>query len=179
MKVVVERGELHRIEADALLRPIRADGEAITTVGRRLEAAAGPGMSERLLALGEMPVGAAFITPGGDLAADFVIHVVLQAPDQAVSEAVVLQALRNGFRRARDWDLRRLALPLLGTGAGNLPVEESLAALQIVLDEWSEVPGAPPTEVVVVVDTDYEEELCRGRFEPDRAPDATSGPPAV
>ena len=56
---------------------------------RRLEQAAGAELVEQLARVGELPVGAAAITPAGALAAEFVVHVSVRSRDEPVTPAGV------------------------------------------------------------------------------------------
>jgi O-acetyl-ADP-ribose deacetylase len=154
----VRRGELEESTTDAVVRPVRSDGEAITAVGRRVELVGGPEVKRRLEALGELPVGGAVITPAGTLPAHFVIHAVLQSAEEAVSTVSVQRSLVNALRRARDLGLESVALPPMGTGAGNLDAEEAAALLVEVLTHHLQRDEAPQ-RFDIVVESAYEQEL--------------------
>jgi O-acetyl-ADP-ribose deacetylase (regulator of RNase III) len=154
----VVRGELGESRASAVVRPVRSDGEAITAVGRRLELLAGAAVAERLQALGDLPVGGAVITPAGALAAEFIVHAVLQSAEEPVSALSVQRALVNVVRRARDLGLASVAFPPVGTGAGNLDAEVAARILvEVLRDHLRE--GADPRSFEIRVESPYEEEL--------------------
>lgn len=153
----VEAGALETIEVEGILRPVRSDFASVSAAGRRLEIEAGEALMDRLHGLGELPVGAALLTPGGDLA-PFLIHVVVEDHDEAVSPEGVRRAFLNGLRRATEWELGVVAVPPLGTGAGNLDVE--LVAEIMISELRRYMPAADfPQEVVVVVENEYEVEV--------------------
>lgn len=156
----VLRGDLSEAPTEAVFHPIRSDGAAITSVGRRLETRAGPKVAERVAAQGDFPVGTAFLTPGGDTSADFIIHLVLQSPDEPTGPQVVERALRNGLRRAADFGIGSVALPPLGAGAGQLEVEESARRIVPLLAEHL-ASGRPPASFVVVTDSDFDDTAFR------------------
>lgn len=137
------RGGLSEASAEAILRAVSSDGDAITGWGRRLEALAGPEVAARVAAQGECPVGTAFMTPGGASGADFIIHLVLQSPEESVSAAGLERALRNALRRASDFGLESVALPLLGIGPGQLSPELAAPLILRVLDEHGEAHEIP------------------------------------
>ncbi|HSM61739.1 MAG TPA: macro domain-containing protein, partial [Longimicrobiales bacterium] len=113
---------------------------------------------ERLEQLGALPVGGAVITPGGDLPASFLIHVVTSSDDEPESVASVEKALRNGLRRAAEWGLRSLAVPGLGTGVGTMDHEEAArTVVEVVRDHLAE--GQPPLEITIVVRGEYEADV--------------------
>ncbi|HSM03880.1 MAG TPA: macro domain-containing protein [Longimicrobiales bacterium] len=158
------RGDLSEAPAEAIFHPIRSDGAPITSVGRRLETRAGPKVAERVAAQGDFPVGTAFLTPGGDTAADFLIHLVLQSPEEPMGPQVLERALRNGLRRASDFGIDSVALPPLGTGAGQLGVEESAGRVIPILAEHL-AGGRPPGTFLVVTESAFDETAVREALE--------------
>lgn len=154
----VRVGDLGEVTSDAVVRPIRSDGEAITAVGRRIEVQAGPTVAQRLQGLGELPVGGAVITPGGESPCSFIIHVVVQSADEPVSAIGVQRGLVNALRRARDLGLDSVAFPPVGTGAGNLEAEEAAHILVEVLRDHLR-DGDAPRDFEIIVESDYEEQL--------------------
>lgn len=157
----VEHAPLRSVVADAVVCPIRADLAPISAAGRDLLAAAGPDVQDRLEKLGSLPVGGAVMTPGGDLDADFVIHVVIMSADEPQTTVTVQRALRNGLGRAADWGIESLALPPLGLGVGLTEPEAEAEALIEVL--WSHLDeGRAPLDLVIVASTSFEEDLFNG-----------------
>jgi O-acetyl-ADP-ribose deacetylase (regulator of RNase III) len=143
-------------DSEALLRSVSSNLEADTLFSRGVELAAGASISERLRSMGDLPVGAAVITPGGDLKAAFLIHVVLQSVEEPVRIEALRIALQNGLRRASEWGLESLALPPLGTGAGNLDAEEAATEMVSVISRHMGE-HEHPREVVFLVSNPYEE----------------------
>lgn len=159
-RIQVTCARLEAVPADAVVRPIRSDGAALTAAARLLEVGAGESVLSRLEAAGDLPVGGALLTPGGELAASFIIHAVLQSPAEPISLAIVRRALLNVLRRAAEWELDSIALPPLGTGAGNLDAEDAAGAMLPALLQHLEGSGHP-ARVVLVVAAGYEEEVFR------------------
>jgi O-acetyl-ADP-ribose deacetylase len=158
LSIRVRVGDLGEAKTNAVVRAVRSDGEAITAVGRRLEVLAGPSVTQRLQALGDLPVGGAVITPGGDLPADFIIHAVLQSAEEPVTAHTVQRALVNALRRAHDFGLASVALPPLGTGAGNLDAEDAAQLIVDVIRDHLQTP-VDPRAFEIVVESTYEQEL--------------------
>lgn len=167
-------GELASVPADAVLRPIAADGSPVTRAMRRLEELAGPAVAEHCRRMGTLPVGSAAITPAGELSASYMVHVSVRSPADPVSEATVRRGLLNGLRRLVEWEIDSVAMPPLGTGAGNLDIEDAAEAMLDVLRAHMEVAGHPK-RVVLIVDGEYEHQVLRQRL---RVPPATAGPGA-
>ena len=156
----LSRGDLAGTRAECILRPSRSDGAPVDAVSRRLESVAGSAVAERVAAQGETPPGTAYLTPGGGLPASFLVHVVVQSPDDPVSPDTVRRGLVNGLRRAADFGLESMALPPLGVGPGNLEVEKTARLMVEVLQEHL-AGGSVPRELHLVVQSEYEEEVFR------------------
>jgi serine/threonine-protein kinase len=156
--IQVLRGELGEVEAECLLRSVSSELDPITAVSRDLELRAGSAVWDRLQAMGRMPVGAAVMTPGGDLPALFLVHAVLQSAEEPILQDGVRTALRNGLRRAQEWGVDTMAVPVLGVGAGNLSVEDSAEAMVPLIEEHMRR-AEHPQVVTVVVTSDFEEEV--------------------
>lgn len=154
----IRRGRLGEAATEAVLRPVRSDLAAVTSAGREVGLDAGADVAARLDGLGDVPVGGAVVTPGGELAATFLIHVVVQAPEQPMTEATIQRALVNGLRRAREWGITSLALPPIGIGAGSLEPERRARLMVGVLRDHGRQ-GGDPRDLEIVVETEYEEEI--------------------
>ncbi len=165
-------GLLRSAGTEGLLRSVYADLTPDTAFSRDVEVRAGQELADRLASMGELPVGAAVITPAGELSSGFLIHVVLQAPDEPVRIEGVKTALRNGLRRAQEWGLETLALPPLGTGAGNLDVEDVAEAMVSLIHDHLTTSECPK-EVTIVSATEYEREIFR------RTVESVAGPAAA
>jgi O-acetyl-ADP-ribose deacetylase (regulator of RNase III) len=165
-------GDLADVDCEAVLRSVSSNLAPDTPFSRSLELAAGNEVWDRLMNMGEFPVGAAVITPAGEVNAAFLIHVVLQSAEEPVRMETLRAALQNGLRRAQEWGLESLALPPLGTGAGNLDTEESAAEMVSVIQRHL---GSFDhlREVIILVGTAFEEgvflravELAQGQTSP-------------
>lgn len=153
IRVVVD--DLAFVAADAVVRPATAFLEPTSPALRRLEQVGGPAFWKHLHMNQPLDVGAAVVTAGGDLTADFVIHAVVSGPDTPVSRGGVERAVLSMLQRAADWQLARVATPLLGIGAGNLPFED---AARLLVDTLVAGTAAAiyPQEVCIVVESEEE-----------------------
>jgi O-acetyl-ADP-ribose deacetylase (regulator of RNase III) len=155
----VVRGDLAGSAAEAIFREARSDGGPVSPSGRGIVERLGPD-GAHLLELDEAPAGSAWLTPAGSLPATFMIHLVVQSPDEPVTTASVRRALVNGLRRAASVGIERVALPPLGVGAGNLEHEQAAAVIVEALADHLEQ-GEPPRGFEIVVSGEYEEEVFR------------------
>jgi O-acetyl-ADP-ribose deacetylase len=156
-------GDVAGSAAEAVLRPVSAEWTAVTPAMRRLELAAGPAVEAQCRTLGELPIGSAVITPAGELAAQFLVHVIVRSVDEPVTEAGIRRGFHNGLRRLAEWGIRHVAMPPLGTGAGNLDAEEA-AAIMIPLLQAQMAAESIPEEADIHVDSDYERDAFERRL---------------
>jgi O-acetyl-ADP-ribose deacetylase (regulator of RNase III) len=157
IRVVVD--DLAFRSADAIVRPATARLDSTTPAVRRLETVGGRAFLAQLKLQQELAVGAAVVTAsGGDLPADFVIHSVIQSDIEPVSRSGVSRAWRSALQQAAAWEFARLTVPPIGTGAGNLPLEDVAEILvAVVRGHMAEAPF--PSEVSFVVETAEERDV--------------------
>ena len=153
----VVQGDLADATTDAVLRPASAEWSAVTPAMRRLEIVAGPDVEAQCRRIGELPVGSAAITTAGDLDAQFMVHVIVRSIDEQVSEAIVRRALQNGLRRLVEWGIGSVAIPPIGTGAGNLDPEDAATEMIPTIIEHMRT-SQYPSRVDLVVESDYEKD---------------------
>ncbi|MCS6894674.1 MAG: O-acetyl-ADP-ribose deacetylase [Bacteroidia bacterium] len=137
-KVIVVRGDITQITADAI---VNAANEALLPgggVSGAIHRAAGPELAEACRKVAPCPTGEARLTPGFRLPAQYVIHAV--GPmwrGGEYNEAVLLaQAYRSALTIAKEHGLRTVAFPSISTGIYGYPLEEAAKiALSILLEE--------------------------------------------
>lgn len=150
-------------EGEAIARPVNAMLGATTPVMRNLERAAGSAFMDKARLSEPLPVGAAVVTNAGDLRVELLIHGVVSSDDEPVTRATVRLALMSALQRAVAFQIRELAIAPFGLGAGNLDIEDSA---EIMIDVLSEhMKRSPyPSSVVIVAETDLEEQVLRARL---------------
>jgi O-acetyl-ADP-ribose deacetylase (regulator of RNase III) len=156
--IEVVQEDIANLRASAILRPVSAEWDPVSGPARRLEIAAGPQLIEQCEKLGDLPVGSAVLTSAGNLDADYIVHAIVRSVDEQVSEGTVQRALQNALRRCVEWELETLAVPPLGTGAGNLDAEDAASVMVPVLLEHMRDADFP-AKVIIAVDSDYERDV--------------------
>lgn len=166
IRVVVE--DLAGLSADAIVRPSTTRLDPTTPAVRRLETVGGAEFVAHLRLQKELPVGAAVVTAaGGGLPAAFVIHAVIRSETEPVTRDGVARAWRSSLQQAQEWEFGALTVPPIGTGAGNLSVEDAAEIMVTILQ--AHLGGAAfPADVSFVVETPgdrdaFEAALRRGR----------------
>jgi O-acetyl-ADP-ribose deacetylase (regulator of RNase III) len=158
IEVVVD--DLAFLAVDAILRPSNEHLDPVTPAISRLDAQAGERFAAQRRVQMPLVVGAAVVTGAGDLAAKFVVHTVIQSRADRPSRDSVRRALLSAWQRATDWELGTIATPLVGTGAGQLSLEDAAALLADTLREHR-LNAQFPSQVRIVL----EHETDRGSVE--------------
>jgi O-acetyl-ADP-ribose deacetylase (regulator of RNase III) len=153
IEVVVD--DLAFLPVDAVIRPANEQLDPVTPAMSRLDAQAGERFATQRRIQIPLDIGAAVVTGAGDLAAKFVIHAVVQSRLAGTSRESIRRALLSSWQRASDWELGVIAMPLVGTGAGQLSLEEAAVVLTETLHEHRvHSPLPSPVQVVLEHESD-------------------------
>ena len=156
IRVVVDDLAFHA--AEAVVRPVTTRLDPTTPAVRRLQVVGGSEFAGHLHLQKELPVGAAVVTAGGgDLSAAFVIHAVIQSDTEPVTRDGVARAWRSTLQQAREWEFTSLTAPPIGTGAGNLSIEDA-ADIMVPILKYHLGSETFPAEVAIVVERPEEQE---------------------
>ena len=125
----VVAGDLATEAVDAVLRPADASLAPVGPAAARLDALGGERFAAQRRTATPLEAGAAVVTGAGDLAAGYVLHVVVADERGPAGREQVRRALVSAWQRAGDWGLARVAAPLVGVAEGRLGTEESVGLL--------------------------------------------------
>jgi len=154
IQVIVD--DLARARADAVLRPADETLGPATEAMSRLDEQAGPRFAEQRRLSSPLKAGSAVVTGSGDLAAPFVLHAIIRDAESTVGRDIVRRALVSAWQRATDWELKVIATPLVGTGTGELSLEDAATLLAQTFP--AEASGFP-SMLRIVVERDADREL--------------------
>ena len=148
--------DLAFFDGEAIVRPVNEDLGAPTPLLRRLEVAAGSELHDKIRLQEPLPVGAAVVTSAGQLSTQLLVHAVVMSRTEPVTSDSVRRALRSALQRVESWQIRQIAIPPFGLGAGNLEIEESARVMLGVIAQHLD--GARfPEEITLVAETPDEE----------------------
>src|SRR5579862_758763 len=117
------RADITTVDADAIVNSANNDlvmGGGVSGAIRRV---AGQAVQDECLKIGTVPLGTAVATSGGLLKAQWIIHAAVNPLGMWADAKSVRNATRAVLKRADEKQVKRLAFPALGTGAGALAVE--------------------------------------------------------
>jgi O-acetyl-ADP-ribose deacetylase (regulator of RNase III) len=161
--IEVVQGDIAHLRASGIVRPVSAEWDPVSAAARRIEIAAGPELLQQCEKLGDLPVGSAVLTSAPQLAADYIVHASVRSVDEQVSESTIHRAFQNALRRCVEWGIESLAVPPLGTGAGNLDADAAASIMVPVLLEHMHS-AEFPVSVLIVVDSEYELDVFRNEL---------------
>ncbi|HUR95077.1 MAG TPA: macro domain-containing protein [Gemmatimonadales bacterium] len=153
----VVEGDLARQAVDAVLRPADATLAPIGSAAGHLDDLGGPGFASQRRTATPLEAGAAVVTGGGDLAAGYVVHVVVADHRGPADRERVRRALVSAWQRAGDWGLSRLATAVTGLAGGRVSVEAAVGLLVETLPGPTAGPGS--VELTIVVQAAAERDL--------------------
>jgi O-acetyl-ADP-ribose deacetylase (regulator of RNase III) len=157
----VVMGDLASVAADAVARPATTRLEPLTPALQRLDDAAGPKFIEQRRVRHELPPGAAVVTGGGDLAAEYVVHLVLGAAADTATTDTLARALDAALWQCTQWHISTLACPV--PAAGNL-ASDAAARILIEAVQGHMRRADHPATVLIVTANDAEHDLVSARI---------------
>ncbi len=144
IQVVVD--DLAFVTADAVVRPADEVLNPVSPETSRLDRQAGERFAALRRVTTPLDAGAAVVTGGGDLAAPFVLHLVIRDSSHRTDRDIVRRALISAWQRAADWGLGSIAAPLVGAGAGQLSLED---AARLMVETFEAHRGAAELRIVL------------------------------
>jgi O-acetyl-ADP-ribose deacetylase (regulator of RNase III) len=145
-RIRVRQGDITTFEGDAIVNAANTQLQLTVGVAGAIRQAGGPAVQEDCNRHGGIEVGEAAITTGGKLRVRHVIHAAVMG-DEALTVEVIRRATEATLRIAAEHGLSRIAMPILGSGVGRVPVAEAAKAM---IDVLRSSPYADNIEVVVL-----------------------------
>ena len=165
MALKIVRNDITKMNTEAVVNTASSFVEVGPGCDKAVYQAAG--MTELLAyrreKIGDVPEGEAFITPGFNLSAKYIIHAV--SPLYINGESGEEEKLRSCYRRslqiAKDNGIRSIAFPLISTGSFGYPKEEGM---RIAVDEINAFLMNNRMDIYLVVFDDRARNLGRRIF---------------
>lgn len=117
------REDITLMEVDAFVFDITPDMKLGSGYGGAIQRRGGIVIQKELDAIGDLPVGEAVVTQAGILKAEHIIHVNGPKFREEDEEGKLRSATENALRRAEETGVKRLALPPIGTGLYQVPID--------------------------------------------------------
>jgi len=164
--ILVVRGDLASVAADAVVRPADATLAPASPASRLLDAAAGPSFADALAARKrDLAVGSAVVTPAGEATAEFALHCIVGEDEKAATPDALRRSLEAALWHCVQWHIGALAVPGLGDGLGPVAAGD---AMRVILDAMNGPMRNPehPATVLIVASSEQEQERYMARLGP-------------
>jgi O-acetyl-ADP-ribose deacetylase (regulator of RNase III) len=145
-RIRVRQGDLTTFEGDAIVNAANERLLLDTGVAGAVRQAGGAAIQEECAHLGAVRLGDAVITGAGKLPVRHVIHAVIIGRTPT-TPAVVGRATTASLRLAAEHGVARLAMPVLGSGVGRIPLRDAATAM---LDAIRTSADADAIDVIVL-----------------------------
>lgn len=159
--VELVRGDITQLDVEAFVYDITEDGKLGTGLGSAIQQRGGVAIQKQLDAIGGVATGDAVVTEAGLLPADWIIHANGPKFREEHEDLKLQRATSSALARAEEKGIRRLAIPPIGTGIYQVPLD--LCARVMVETIANHLSNGSKIEKVLLVAPDPRE------FEPFRA----------
>lgn len=130
VKVVVATGDITKQKVNAIVNPANSQlimGGGVAGAIRRI---GGREIEDEAIEKIPVPVGKAVATGAGRLKAKYVIHApTMERPAMRIDAENVNSAMKGALKCAERLEIRSIAFPGMGTGVGDLQIEEAAAIM--------------------------------------------------
>jgi O-acetyl-ADP-ribose deacetylase (regulator of RNase III) len=146
------------LAVDAIVRAADASLAPLGAASASLDAAAGPRFRDQCQLQAPLDAGAAVITGAGNLAAEFVLHLVLASEERPTTPDIVRRALVSAWHRAEGWELTTIGAPLNAVAVADLSLD---TAVRLLIDTFQErrPESRYPAELQIIVTSPTEQAL--------------------
>jgi len=137
MVIVVKKGDITQVSCDAVVNPANSFGYMGGGVAGALKRVGGVEIEREAVGKAPITVGSAVATNAGSLSCRYVIHApTMEKPAMRIGVENVKKATMAALKLAERMQLRRIAIPGMGTGVGGVPSEEAAEAIVNIAKEF-------------------------------------------
>ena len=147
------KGDISEIEVDAFVHDITEDVKLGSGFGSAIQQRGGIVIQKELDEVGHLPVGEAVVTQAGILKADYIIHANGPKFREQDEEGKLRRTVQSTLTRAEEKGVKKLALPPIGTGIYQVPMDLCARVMVDTVTEHLESGGALDEVFFVVQDT--------------------------
>jgi O-acetyl-ADP-ribose deacetylase (regulator of RNase III) len=149
------RADITELDVEAFVFDIESDMKLGAGFGSAIQRRGGIVIQKELDQIGSCPTGEAVVTQAGILKADYIIHVNGPKFREADEEAKLRSATKSAMLRADEKGVKRLAIPPIGTGLYQVPMD---LCVRVMVDTVAEhLSNSTTLEEVLIVTMDERE----------------------
>lgn len=147
------RGDITDMEVEAFVFDITSDCKLGSGYGGAIAQRGGKEIQNALDAIGSLPTGKAAITPAGKMKAKHIIHTNGPKFCEPDTEAKLRQATLSALHVAAENQLTQVALPPIGTGLYQVPLDVCARVMLAAVTEHLEGQTSLKEVIFVALDT--------------------------
>lgn len=153
MKITIIQGDITTVEVDAIVNAANSYGYMGGGVAGAIKKVGGEEIETEAVSKAPIPIGSAVITTGGRLKCRYVIHApTMEQPASLIDVGNVIEATKAALECADENNLKKIAIPGMGTGVGGVPRDKAAVAMINVIVNFNE----KSLEEVILVDRNKE-----------------------
>lgn len=123
MHIHLLRADITSLKVDAIVNPANPQLQHVGGVGRELLREGGKVIQRESASFGNVPVGSAVVTTGGNLLCKFVIHAVVPRMGEGDENMKLRAAVISSLEKAEELAISSVGLPPMGAGMFGFPFE--------------------------------------------------------
>ena len=156
IEIEIQSGDITEAKVDAIVNPANTYGWMGGGVAGAIKQKGGEEIEKEIVAKGHMELGKAVSTTAGELPFKSIIHApTMENPADKATSYNVAMAVKGALHFADDQGYESIAVPGMGTGVGDFPVEE---AAQLMMQE---IKAFKPLNLKRVVLIDLNESMIK------------------
>ena len=153
MKITIKQGDITGLAIDAIVNAANSYGYMGGGVAGAIKRIGGQDIEMEAVSHAPIPIGSAVMTKAGRLKCRHVIHApTMEQPASIIDVGNVSEATRAALECADENNLKRIAIPGMGTGVGGVPKDKAAKAMIGVIVNFE----GKSLEEVVLIDKDKE-----------------------
>jgi len=126
MTIIVKKGDITKIECDAMVNPANSYGSMGGGVAGAMRRVGGMEIEKEAMSKAPIPVGKAIATKAGKLRCRYVIHSpTMERPVMKIGIENVEKAMHAALALAKKLGIKSIAIPGMGTGVGGVARDEA------------------------------------------------------
>ncbi len=145
-------GDISQAKTRAVVNAANTELWMGSGVAGAIKARGGSVIEREAMAQAPIRAGGCVLTTGGNLYADYVIHVATMAPGGVAEERYVRNGTLTALSLAMDNNIETISFPALGTGVGGLGIESCARTMLPVIANWLKEHYIPEAVEIVLFD---------------------------
>lgn len=153
MKLTIKQGDITELKVDAIVNAANSYGYMGGGVAGAIKRVGGQEIEMEAVSCAPIPIGHAVMTTAGKLPCKHVIHApTMEQPAALTDIGNIKDATRAALECADEHNLKKIAIPGMGTGVGKVPKDKAAKAILEVIANFE--PKSLEEAILIDMDED-------------------------